>query len=79
MHRTGLFLAVACLSLAGCGTVEYRDTNAEVDARHQCIGVEDENPRAAVPDWCKRESTATWTSREGVPAPDFGDDDSDDD
>ena len=74
-----ILFVVPCLMLVGCGSVEYRDTNAAVDAHPACIGVEDDQPGAVVPEWCERTSTATWsTDDEDMPAPDFGDDDGDD-
>ena len=72
-------LVLSVLLLVGCGTVDYRDTTAAVDASPQCVGVEDDAPGAPVPDWCKREQTATWRMGDApMPAPVFSGDDGDD-
>ena len=74
MRRSAIVLGA--LLLSACGSIEYRDTNAAVDARPQCVGMDDDAPGAPVPDWCKREQAATWrVGDDEVPAPEFGDDD----
>lgn len=52
-------LIVLCAS--ACGSVEYKDTNAEVDKRAECVGSEG-RPGEAVSPWCKREQSAEWSS-----------------
>ena len=74
MRRSALVL-LSCL-LTACGSVEYRDTTADVDARPQCTGMDEDEPGAVLPDWCERVQTATWRlGDEDVPTPDFGDED----
>ena len=84
MRRSAQVLPLAVflssLLLAGCGSVDYRDTTAEVDARAQCTGMDEDEPGTVLPDWCERTSTATWhLGDEEMPAPDFGDDEDKDD
>ena len=84
MRRSAQVLPLAVflssLLLAACGTVDYRDTTAEVDARAQCTGMDEDEPGTVLPDWCERTSTATWrVGEEEMPAPDFGDDEDEDD
>lgn len=67
--------------LAGCGSVEYRDTNAAVDARPECDGSQ-RRPGEPVPAWCERSQEAAWSSESESESTeiDFGggsDDDSD--
>lgn len=50
-----LFLLTATTLLASaCGSVEYKDTNAAVNANPACVGAEG-RPGEAVAPWCKRE------------------------
>ena len=60
--------------LAACGSVEYRDSNAAVDADPRCIGGEGQ-PGDAPPAWCAREASATWKPAEGEKIDFKGDDD----
>lgn len=70
-----LVLSAAVLVLAGCGSVEYRDTNAAVDARPECTGMGGQ-PGEPVPEWCERSQEATWSSDDDSEPLDFdGDDD----
>ena len=77
--RIALIAAIlACTALlTACGSVEYRDTNAAVDANPQCA--HNVKPGELVAPWCKREQSANWDlGGEGKPV-DFsgGDDDED--
>ena len=62
------------LLVAACGSVEYRDSNAAVDADPRCIGSEGQ-PGDAPPAWCARESSATWKPAQGEKIDFKGDDD----
>ncbi|KGM53111.1 hypothetical protein N799_12860 [Lysobacter arseniciresistens ZS79] len=53
--------AAAAAVLAACGSVEYRDTNATVDARPEC-GAGESRPGEGVPAWCERKHEAVWSS-----------------
>ncbi len=57
-----ILLAALVALVGGCGSVEYKDTNASVDARPECIGTEPLHPDDKVPPWCKRETQTTWNS-----------------
>ena len=61
--RTPCLLAifVTAVSIAGCGGVEYRDTNAAVDANPLCASRSD-RPGEPVAKDCERERAATWSS-----------------
>ena len=61
--RLSLLLAVlaVALSASGCSGVEYRDTNAAVDANPLCASRTD-RPGEPVAEECKRERAATWNS-----------------
>lgn len=50
-------LIAATLLASACSSVEYKDTNAAVDANPQCLGSAD-RPGEAVAPWCKRELKA---------------------
>ena len=64
---------VFALLLSACGSVEYRDTNAAVDANPQCEI--SETPGELVAPWCKREQSANWELGGGESKPvDFGGD-----
>ena len=56
-----ILLFLATVLLAACGSVEYRDRNAEVDARPECDGSLG-RPGEPVPAWCNRSQEATWSS-----------------
>ena len=62
-------LGIAVLASA-CGSVEYKDTNAAVDARPECAG-SDPRPGEPVEAWCKREQSATWSNRDTPEPVDF--------
>ncbi len=73
-------LRALCLLLvpavAACGSVEYKDTTAQVDANPLCVSASDQ-PNEPVSENCRREQSATWGSgRKGAPM-DFGDKDDD--
>ena len=57
--------------LSACGSVEYRDTNAAVDARPECDGSMG-RPGEPVPAWCDRTQEATWSSESESAEIDFG-------
>jgi len=62
-----LVMAAAVLLLAGCGTYEYRDTNAAVDANPLCAS-QPNQPGEPVSRDCEREAGGRWSSeREGQP------------
>jgi len=65
--RPSLLLAVlvAALSVGGCSGVEYRDTNAAVDANPLCASRAD-RPGEPVAKECERERAATWSSEPKV-------------
>lgn len=52
-------LIVATLLASACSGVEYKDTNAAVDANPECVGAEGRPGEATAP-WCKREVSAEW-------------------
>ena len=54
---TAVAIASAAL-LSACASVEYRDTNAAVDANPQCALTE--KPGELPAPWCKREQSANW-------------------
>ena len=56
--RLAMTAAAVALLLTACGSVEYRDTNAAVDANPQCAI--NEKPGELVAPWCKREQSANW-------------------
>ncbi|MGY0617995.1 hypothetical protein [Lysobacter sp. A378] len=68
---------LATLVIAGCSGVEYRDTNAAVDARPECSGADEGRPGEGVPAWCERSQEAVWSSDSEPAGIDFsaGDDD----
>lgn len=59
--RIALMVATTLLA-SGCGSVEYKDSNAAVDARPECVDSGTTRPGEPVPPWCKREQAATWSS-----------------
>ena len=71
--RIALTAAAIALLLSAWGSVEYRDTNAAVDANPQCEI--SEKPGELVAPWCKREQSANWELGGGESKPvDFGGD-----
>lgn len=74
--RSIAIVAVAAL-VAGCGSMEYRDTNRAVDANPLCAARPD-RPGEPVASECERKAEASWSSesKRGEPI-DFsgGDDD----
>jgi hypothetical protein len=60
-------VVVAALLLGACGSVEYKDTNAAVDARPECDKAS-VHPGDVVAPWCTREQSANWSSEtKGAP------------
>ncbi|WP_242112761.1 hypothetical protein [Luteimonas aquatica] len=57
-HAFALLIALAA---AGCGTVQYEDTNAAVDANPLCTSQPD-RPGEPVSRNCERRATGTWKS-----------------
>jgi hypothetical protein len=70
-------LIAATLLASACGSVEYKDTNAAVDANPECIGAEG-RPGEAVAPWCKREMRADIKTGSKGEAIDFKKDKDDD-
>ena len=70
-------LPIALLTLAAtaCGSMEYRDTNAAVDARPECAGAVETRPGEGVPAWCERNQEAVWSTGPESTGIRFGDDD----
>jgi hypothetical protein len=64
-------IAATTLLLAACGSVEYKDSNAAVDARPECEKGS-LRPGESVPPWCEREQSATWGSDDKGEPVDFG-------
>ncbi|WP_238346306.1 hypothetical protein [Luteimonas saliphila] len=60
--------ALAALLLAGCGSYEYRDTNAAVDRDPACAGRAD-RPGEPVSPACERKTEAKWSSERKQAAP----------
>jgi hypothetical protein len=56
-----LAVATAALLLGACGSVDYRDTNADVDQRPEC-DKSSQHPGDVAAPWCTREQSATWSS-----------------
>lgn len=54
-------IGLAVVALSACGGVEYRDTNAAVDARPECASGPT-RPGETAPGWCERKSEANWSS-----------------
>lgn len=72
--RMALPLLLAAFA-AGCGGLEYRDSNAAVDADPMCVSAPDQ-PDQPVSKACEREQAATWKSERRSQPVDFrGDDD----
>lgn len=67
-----LITAVAATALlSACGSFEYRDPNAAVDARPECDGSAG-RPGEPVPAWCDRTQEGTWSSESESAEIDFG-------
>lgn len=56
------------LSAAGCGTMQYEDTNAAVDANPLCVSQQPDRPGEPVSSNCERKATGSWsTERKSEP------------
>lgn len=73
--RIALPIAFVLLT-AACGGVEYRDSNAAVDANPLCVSRAD-RPGEPVSSDCERVRDATWRSDAGSEPIDFRKDDDD--
>ena len=62
--------------MAACGSVEYRDTNAAVDANPLCVSRPDQ-PNETPSQDCVREQRASWNADRKREPVDFGGDDDD--
>lgn len=60
--RLSVLLAIA-VSASACGGVEYRDTNAAVDANPLCASAPSQ-PGEPVSKDCERVREATWSSKD---------------
>lgn len=77
MKRLAFVAVAAGCMLSACGSVEYKDTNAAVDANPSCEQGST-RPGETVAPWCKREQSTTW-SRDSKSKPvKFEDKDKDD-
>jgi hypothetical protein len=56
-----LLLLSTTIVLAGCGTMQYEDTNTAVDARPECVDAST-RPGEPVAPWCERKQSAGWTT-----------------
>ena len=63
MRMLPVIVVATALLLGACGSIEYKDTNAEVDARPECEKGS-LRPGETVPPWCEREQSATWTGED---------------
>jgi len=54
-------LIAATLLASACSSVEYKDTNATVDANPECLNAEGRPGEATAP-WCKRELKAEFNT-----------------
>lgn len=61
MRLPALSALALAAALSGCGSVEYRDTNAAVDARPECTSGP-QRPGESPPAWCERKLEAKWGS-----------------
>ncbi|TWH99733.1 hypothetical protein IP90_03041 [Luteimonas cucumeris] len=68
---------IVVLLASACSGVEYKDSNAAVDANPACVGA-DGRPGEATAPWCKREVSAEWKAGEGGEKIDFSGADKDD-
>jgi len=66
-----LSILVAAALAGGCGSVEYRDTTATVDANPLCVSDPDQ-PNQPVAEACRREQGASWSSERKSEPVDFG-------
>lgn len=66
----GLAVLTAAAMLGACSGVEYRDTNAAVDARPECASGPT-RPGETPPAWCERKLEAKWDSQGGSEKVDF--------
>ena len=69
--RTPALALAAALLLGACGSVEYKDTNADVDKRIECDKAS-QHPGNVAPPWCQRSQGATWSSDKPGMQVDFG-------
>lgn len=69
--RIALLGAIVLLASA-CSGVQYKDTNAAVDARPECTGADQARPGAKIPLECERKTEATWSSDDAAKPLDFG-------
>ena len=60
-HLPILAIATIALLLGACGSVEYKDTNADVDRRPEC-DKSSQHPGDPVAPWCEREQSASWST-----------------
>ncbi|WP_148650600.1 hypothetical protein [Lysobacter capsici] len=72
--RALLVPLLAAVALSACGGVEYRDTNAAVDARPECASGPT-RPGETPPAWCERKTEAKWNSDSKGEKVDFKKDD----
>lgn len=66
-----LWSLAAALSLAACGTMEYRDTNAAVDSNPLCVSRPDQ-PGEPVSRDCERYREGVWRSKSDTQPVEFG-------
>jgi hypothetical protein len=71
MRTLPLAIVATTLLLGACGSVEYKDTNADVDKRPECVKGS-LHPGETVPPWCERSQSATWSSDSKAEPIDFG-------
>lgn len=69
MRRT-LPLLAATVLLAACGSVDYRDTNAAVDANPLCAS-RPSQPGEPVSRECERHADGAWSTRRDAQPVDF--------
>ena len=68
-------MALVALAISACSGVEYKDTNATVDANPLCVSAPDQPGQPVSPE-CERAQSATWNSeRKGEPVDFSGKDD----
>lgn len=59
---------VLALSAAGCGTMQYENTSAAVDANPLCVNQQPDRPGEPVSSNCERKATGSWsTERKSEP------------
>lgn len=59
--RALIIPVLVAVALSACGGVDYRDTNAAVDARPECTSGPT-RPGETPPAWCERKTEAKWNS-----------------